>query len=901
MSHFNKLCEFLKAYRVNRGDKFTHTSMGKPFGSYYIPKNKRKKFMKLYKNAWQEGADLHITEAHRLQGPIVIDIDWKYESETCERIYKPEHIKQIVESYNRVIKKYLVVPDEEMDAFVMEKPVPTFDKENKVCKDGIHIQYPYISCIWQLRHVFREEVLKEFEDKGYFDDFNLINSLEDVFDKAVVKENNWLIYGGLKPDKPKYQLTKIYDNEADEIEIEVDEKNLPDLLSIRKFNKDTLTPYQKEVKEDEIRDRYKKIKAKNKQVFVTTEKLSDTNHQDLIRKAKHLTAFLNPGRADSYHPWIELGWCLHNISETLLDEWIEFSKLCPAKYRPGDCERLWGEMKDEGFGFGSLCRWAKEDNPTAYKEFQAKELEQCMRNSFSGTSYAVAKLFYEHYKFDFVCASITFKMWYAFRGHRWVPVDQGYPLMEKLNVDMFNHYMEESSKLSEAAQAAAGDEKDILLNRQILCTKIATKLRTIKFKKEVMEECKNLFYDEKFLDKLDEQRDLLGFENGVYDLEKNIFRDGRPEDCISLSTGINYREFKMDDPKVREVYKFFREIQPDADMREYVLDFLCSCLQGHTPDEKFHIWTGSGGNGKSLTVDLFMAALGEYCATLPITLLTQKRASSNAATPEMARCKGTRFVVFQEPEGNDKIHVGHMKELTGGDKVQARALYKEPIEFYPQFKTILTANKLPFIPSNDGGTWRRIRVVPYEMKFVDEPTEPYHRKIDRTLKLKMETWAEPFMAILIHRFQNYKKNGLIEPTKVTCATNQYQTDSDVFLEFINERIELTNDSKDVLKITNLFIEFKAWHKEAHSDKKCPSRSDLRYDFEDKFGNMNNGWKCMKFKSGEEDSEYSSDGEEEEVKPKKKLIQKKASKKTSPKKKTPHKKGGLVDALDSKTV
>ena len=40
-------------------------------------------------------------------------------------------------------------------------------------------------------------------------------------------------------------------------------------------------------------------------------------------------------------------------------------------------------------------------------------------------------------------------------------------------------------------------------------------------------------------------------------------------------------------------------------MREYLLLLLSSYLQGHTSDEKFHIWTGTGANGKSKIVELF--------------------------------------------------------------------------------------------------------------------------------------------------------------------------------------------------------------------------------------------------------------------------------------------------------
>ena len=77
-------------------------------------------------------------------------------------------------------------------------------------------------------------------------------------------------------------------------------------------------------------------------------------------------------------------------------------------------------------------------------------------------------------------------------------------------------------------------------------------------------------------------------------------------------------------------------------VRNYFINALCTCVSGETKEEKLYIMSGSGSNGKSLTMDLMKYALGDYYMTCPITIITRKRGQSNLASPELLRLKGAR-------------------------------------------------------------------------------------------------------------------------------------------------------------------------------------------------------------------------------------------------------------------
>ena len=77
---------------------------------------------------------------------------------------------------------------------------------------------------------------------------------------------------------------------------------------------------------------------------------------------------------------------------------------------------------------------------------------------------------------------------------------------------------------------------------------------------------------------------------------------------------------------------FFKEIQTNDNVRNYLLTDLATYLCGVNKREKFRFWLGSGGNGKSKLIELLNSAFGEYSIKFPITLITGKRLLKNIST-----------------------------------------------------------------------------------------------------------------------------------------------------------------------------------------------------------------------------------------------------------------------------
>lgn len=900
--------DFLKKYASTKDDdgvkKYTHTRIGNNQigkskiygGSYNIPDNKMPEFWELYHNhVFVKKKIEYLTEKQlRTNGPMLVDLDFRYGIDIDRRQHTKDHIVDLIEVYLEEIKKMLVLNDKPFNIEVFEKPNVNRLTEASIVKDGIHMLFG-IQMDNILQVILREKILSQLPDLwGGDGGLPITNTFEQVLDDGIsAGHTNWQLYGSRKPDNEayclKYSFTVSYDTSDGEFvmsENNVTNTTLEQLktLSARNTNFPKFEIHPDAKAELDVRMGKTNVKRKHPMRKlaidvlpfdkITSKEVLDMqiskNHDELplheyMLKEIHDYVLILPEAyygQGSYNKWIRVGMALRETNSKMFLTWIKFSSQS-SSFNYSDIPELYEQWetfihnKSEPLTYRSILYWAQTEAPEKFDLIKKETLDfhitETMKNA---TDYDLAMVLYIMFKDRYICQSIKNSIWYEFRYHRWDECDSGHTLRLSLSKDVYSLYAKKVSQLTHQLGALAPEDpqKEVINNLVHAGINICTKLKNTQQKSNIMKEAKEIFYVSGFMQLLDANPYLLCCENGVIDFEKKEFRKGLPEDYCSKSTEIKY--ISKESSKsiyMNEVIEFFEQLFPNPELRNYMWDHLASTLIGTIENQTFNIYTGTGRNGKSKLVELMSLVLGHYKGTVPITLITQKRNSIGGTSSEVVQLMGTRYAVMQEPSKGDRINEGIMKEITGGDPIQGRALFKDSVNFTPQFKLAVCTNTLFDINSNDEGTWRRIRVVDFQSKFTekpvhDDPDEPYQFNVDKRLQDKFHNWKTALLTLLAERA--FETMGNVEDCDVVLsASNKYRDGQDDFSAFIKERIiKLESDDPDEspLKKTPLYRAFKEWYIN-NVGKNVPKGKDFDAFMEKKYGQYRNGYKNIRLK------------------------------------------------------
>jgi P4 family phage/plasmid primase-like protien len=863
-------------------------------------------FDKYYEKVFTNKEMEYMTERQFIEdGPILIDIDLHYATTVTEKKHTIDHIIDLIVKYAEIINLLVDVKENvKIEVYVMEK-----SKVNMIegmTKDGIHIIFA-IKMHKGLQVMLRKRILKEIPTM--WGDIPITNNWEDVFDEGVTKGFcNWQMYGSRKPGHQAYLIknhyTLIFEND-DWIVKENDmdkfntKKNLKNLSARNKGHPffEMRKEFETEFKEacaslskktnvtgaaGGAEKKYKKVESKNslssyeqinsrEMLLQCIEELFENiDVKDYKIKESHQytmalpVSYYGPG---SYNKWIRIGWALANTDFKLFLTWLLFSSQdnCRNSLRDSKGNFDWKNVPElyktwcnfegnnqDGLSYRSIMYWAKQDARAQYEKIRKETIEYYIDISVkTATEYDLATVLYQMYKDRYVCVSVTNNWWYEYKNNRWVENDSGNSLRLHISREMHQLYFSKINDCMTHADMTDNAEQNSVdfKNRTNKMAEISVYLKKTTWKNNIMREARDIFYVENIMEKLDTKPYLICFNNYVVDFENNTYRKGQPDDYISKCTNIDYIPLNEEKHKdiIDEINLFMCQLFPNSELREYMWQHLASCLVGTNDNQAFNIYTGSGANGKSKLVELMSKGLGDYKATVPITLITGKRNSIGSTSSEIVQLKGVRYAVIQEPSKNEQINEGIMKEITGGDPIQGRALFKDMITFIPQFKLVVCTNTMFDIKSNDDGTWRRIRVNDFVSKFLETPYSdprfsredyPFQYKIDKKIETKFVEWVPIFMSMLVNI--SFKKKGIVDDCKIVMASsNHYRDGQDYLTEFVKERIQRKENGR--IKKMELSQEFKSWYT-TNFDRNVPKTKEIFEFVEKRFGKCHqDGW------------------------------------------------------------
>lgn len=277
---------------------------------------------------------------------------------------------------------------------------------------------------------------------------------------------------------------------------------------------------------------------------------------------------------------------------------------------------------------------------------------------------------------------------------------------------------------------------------------------------------------------LDKHKMLLNCKNGIVNLKTGELMPHDKSAYMTKQIPVNY----VPDAEKPELWlKFLSDIfSGDPYMIRYIQKCLGYSLCGSTEEQCLFFLIGSGGNGKSLFLEVVRYIFGDYATNIQPQSIMMSQKTGNGPSGDIARLKGARLVTSVEPNEGARLDEGLVKQLTGGDVVTARKMFGDEFEFKPEFKLWMAMNHKPAIRGTDNGIWRRIHLIPFTVQIPPE-------KVDKHLKYKLVKEAEGIFKWIVDGFRMWQNEGLQMPKTVLDATTEYRNEMDTLSAFLDER------------------------------------------------------------------------------------------------------------------
>lgn len=369
----------------------------------------------------------------------------------------------------------------------------------------------------------------------------------------------------------------------------------------------------------------------------------------------------------------------------------------------------------------------------------------------------------------------TAKNWFRWGGPRWVPDRTGHTFEDIRRFVEQEYLNAEVVQSSRSASFVSGIEKLAQTDQRIAVT---------------AEQWNGDPY-------------LLGTPDGTIDLRDGAMRQADPDDLITKVVASAPSD-KVDCPRWKS---FLLECSGgDRAVVDFLQRFCGYLLTGETREHALMFVYGPGGNGKSVFVNTIASALNDYATVASMETFTASRFERHPE--ELAGLAGARLVTASETEEGRAWAENKIKQLTGGDPIRARHLYRSAFVFKPQFKLMFVGNHTPVLNRVDDAIRRRFLIVPFDHK----PKAP-----DLRLEEKLSTEFPGILRWMIDGCLAWQAEGLNPPASILASTKEYFDEQDVFGQWLEDNCETGPTETHFVPTKRLFSDCWAYAQDRDHD------------------------------------------------------------------------------------
>lgn len=204
--------------------------------------------------------------------------------------------------------------------------------------------------------------------------------------------------------------------------------------------------------------------------------------------------------------------------------------------------------------------------------------------------------------------------------------------------------------------------------------------------------------------------DLIPLENGILNIKTKELMPFSPDHYFFGKLPVKY------DPiaKCPKIMKFFEEVLPHEEDRAFLQEIFGYCLLRDYPISKFFVLSGEGSNGKSVTLKLLHRLLGpENVTNTSLYQLSEDRFALADLRDKLANINADL------PEGVIR-DTSKLKQLTGGDRLDADRKFLSRIRFVNYAKLIFSTNVMPRFHEDSQGFNKRWSLIEFNERFLSE-------------------------------------------------------------------------------------------------------------------------------------------------------------------------------------